>query len=175
MSDSEFFKIVPMELQEKAKGRANLVENLSRRSSILPGQSLLPLELTLHGALNDTEDINEDPESDVESATNALKPIPFPYKEVTNENLMNVRNRLGIIDLSFSGVDKDLFVGKYPEKYFTWTEKEQLLLVFAESFRKKFNEKYNYRKPLLLAPKNECGIQVSADVINSTLIARYLN
>lgn len=165
MSDSEFFKIIPMELQEKAQGRANLVESLSRRSSIYPGQSLFPLELTLTcgGAGNATDEIHEEEhESEVESAR-SLKTIQFPYKQVTNENLKNIRNRLGIIDLSFSGGagdHKQEFVDKYPVKYFTWTEKEQLLLVFAENFRRKFNESYSFRQPLMLAPRNECGIQV---------------
>lgn len=165
MSDSEFFKIVPMELQEKAKGRAELVDSLSRRSSIFPGQSssLLPLELTLIGANGATEDAIDEEEccsSEVESET-IPKPIAFPYKEVTNENLKHIRNRLGIIDLSFSGVNRDQFSDKYPVTYFTWTEKEQLLLAFAENFRRKFNEVYKWRKQLLLAPKNECGIQVN--------------
>lgn len=161
MSESEFFTIVPMELQEKAKGRANLVESLSRRSSIHPGQSLLPTELTL-GLIGPPEDIaEEEHDSEVESENNKPKSIPFPYKEVTNENLKNIRNRLNIIDLSFSNAHcHNQFLDKYPVKYYTWTEKEQLLLVFAENFRRKFNEIYKLRQPLMLAPKNECDIQV---------------
>lgn len=163
MSDSEFFKIVPMELQEKAKGRANLVESLSRRSSIMPGQSLLPMELTL-GLVGASDEIAEERDSEVESGNEDDKNpklISFPYKEMTNENLRNIRNRLGIIDLSFSsGINGDQFVNRYPVKYYTWTQKEQLLLVFAENFRRKFNDSYKLRQPLLLAPKNECGIQV---------------
>lgn len=159
MSDSEFFKIIPMELQEKALGRANLVEGLSRRSSIFPGQPLLPMELMLAGAIGTTDETLEDTEPEEESERN-ITIIPFAHKQVTNVNLKNIRNRLGIIDLSFSAVDPKGLVDKYPTQYFSWTEKEQLLLVFAENFRRKFNEMYHWRQPLILAPKNECGIQV---------------
>lgn len=164
MCESEFFKIVPMELQEKAMSRANLVDNLSRRSSIMPGQSLFPMELILTGD-DKNRAICEEEVSDAENESTP-KPIPFPYKEVTNENLMNIRNRLGIIDLSFSGVKRAQFVDKYPVTYYSWTEKEQLLLVFAENFRRKFNEKYKLRHSLLLAPKNECGIQVIGQIVH---------
>lgn len=165
MSDSEFFKIVPMELQEKAIGRANLVESLSRRSSIYPGQTLFPPELSLSGALAGVagvDDISEEAEEHDVDQENNVPAIPFPYGIVTNENLRNIRNRLGIIDLSFAQVDKDQFLDKYPVNYFTWTEKEQLLLVFAENFRRQFNDLYKLRRPLLLAPRNECGIQVNS-------------
>lgn len=153
MCESEFFKIVPMELQEKAMSRANLVESLSRRSSIFPGQNL-PLDFLLRG--NGTE-INEEQSEEEDSSRRAIE---FPYKEVTNENLRNIRNRLGIIDLSFSATRSNEFAAKYPPSYFTWTEKEQLLLVFAENFRRKYNEVFKLRLPLMLAPRNECGIQV---------------
>lgn len=156
MDDSEFFKIIPMELQEKALGRANLVEGLSRRSSIFPGQSLLPVELTLAGSMGTTEETHEDTESEADSE----RIIPFPHKQVTNANLKNIRNRLGIIQLSFTAIDPKGFVNNYPTQYFTWTEKEKLLLVFAENFRRKFSELYPWRQPIILAPKNECGIQV---------------
>lgn len=155
MCGSEFFKIIPMELQEKAMSRANLVESLSRRSSIFPGQNL-PLDFLLRGS--ETEINEEQSEVNESSRTN----IQFPYKEVTNENLWNIRNRLGIIDLSFSGIRSNEFVDKHPATYFTWTEKEQLLLVFAENFRRKYNELLKLRQPLMLAPKNECGIQVTS-------------
>lgn len=171
MCESEFFKIVPMELQEKAMSRANLVDNLSRRSSIMPGQSLFPMELILTGD-DKNRAICEEEVSDVENESTP-KPIPFPYKEVTNENLMNIRNRLGIIDLSFSGVKRAQFVDKYPVTYYSWTEKEQLLLVFAENFRRKFNEKYKLRHSLLLAPENECGIQVSGQIVSEGKKVQY--
>lgn len=162
MGDSEFFKIVPMDLQEKAKSRANLVDSLSRRSSIFPGQDLLALELALAGIGGSEDVLKEESESDVESGQGQRRAkIPFPYKEVTNEHLANIRDRLGIIDLSFTGVPgDDALADRFPVKYSTWTEKEKLLLVYAENFRRKFNQAYKLRQPLMLAPKNECGIQV---------------
>lgn len=75
MCESEFFKIVPMELQEKAMSRANLVDNLSRRSSIMPGQSLFPMELILTGD-DKNRAICEEEVSDAENESTP-KPIPF--------------------------------------------------------------------------------------------------
>lgn len=170
MGNSEFFKIVPMELQEKAMLRSNLVESLSRRSSIFPGHSPLDLVLGAVGSNNCDSDIpREEEEEDTgdkkSDVDNTPKPLPFPYKNLTNEKLKEIRNSLGIIDLSFTPVPSDEFVNVFPVTYYSWTEKEQLLLVFAENFRRQFNERYKWRPSLLMAPRNECGIQVIVQVL----------
>ncbi|XP_062503409.1 dynein regulatory complex subunit 7-like isoform X2 [Corticium candelabrum] len=46
-----------------------------------------------------------------------------------------------------------------PESYRRNTKKEQLVLSYAENFRRQFVQLYRDRKPLYLAPKNDCGVE----------------
>lgn len=48
-----------------------------------------------------------------------------------------------------------------PESYKSNSKKEQLLLSYADNFRRQFRQLYGDRKPLLLKPTNECGVAVS--------------
>jgi hypothetical protein len=47
-----------------------------------------------------------------------------------------------------------------PESYRSNSEKEELILTYAENFRRQYHHIYRDRKPLLLRPMNECGIPV---------------
>ena len=49
-----------------------------------------------------------------------------------------------------------------PESYRTNSKKEQLLLSYADNFTMQFKKLYGDRKPLLLRPLNECGVEVIA-------------
>lgn len=66
----------------------------------------------------------------------------------------------GKIDLSF--FENLQHNGKefLPLSYYTLSSKERLILLVAEAFRLKFITNYPTRRPLLLAPKNECDVQV---------------
>lgn len=48
----------------------------------------------------------------------------------------------------------------YPMSYKKNSEKEQLLLWYAENFRRQFSNTFPYRRPLLIACENECNVQV---------------
>lgn len=50
-----------------------------------------------------------------------------------------------------------------PNEYKSNNVKENLVLSFAENFRRQFVHLYRDRKPLLLNPLNECGTEVSLD------------
>ena len=48
----------------------------------------------------------------------------------------------------------------FPDSYRENTSKEKLVLAYAENFRRQFVHLYRDRKPLFLAPRNECGVEV---------------
>ena len=50
---------------------------------------------------------------------------------------------------------------EYPESYKENTNKEKLVLAYAENFRRQYVHLFRDRKPLFLNPLNECGIEVS--------------
>lgn len=51
-------------------------------------------------------------------------------------------------------------VNELPNEYKSNNVKENLVLSFAENFRRQFVHLYRDRKPLLLNPLNECGTEV---------------
>ncbi|UJR09242.1 hypothetical protein I4U23_013488 [Adineta vaga] len=48
---------------------------------------------------------------------------------------------------------------EYPGSYRTNSKKEESILIYAENFRHQYHHIYRHRKPLLLCPFNECGVQ----------------
>ncbi|CAD5124122.1 DgyrCDS12424 [Dimorphilus gyrociliatus] len=48
---------------------------------------------------------------------------------------------------------------KYPESYRVNTNKEKLCLLYAASYTRQYAQMYAKRKPLLLKPINECGVE----------------
>lgn len=62
--------------------------------------------------------------------------------------------------------------GKMPKSYSTLTHQESRLLAYAQDFQRVFEELYPHRRPLYLAPRNECG---AAKVVCTTLRPTQLN
>lgn len=83
-------------------------------------------------------------------------------KPVSNEKLKEIVAQLGLIHTNFPENQTPEFEGRkvFPSSYNTLNPKERLLLLFAENFRRQFNELYPERFPLVLAVANECGVQV---------------
>lgn len=81
---------------------------------------------------------------------------------VTEERLKQIQKELGLIRLSWPTVqmEDDSYLAQLPESYSTTTEKEKLLLWYAENFRKQYHTVYLDRRPLIMACDNECGVQV---------------
>lgn len=51
--------------------------------------------------------------------------------------------------------------GEFPESFKENLPKENLVLAYAENFRRQYVHLYRDRKPLFLNPVNECGVEVS--------------
>ncbi|XP_018311302.1 dynein regulatory complex subunit 7 [Mycetomoellerius zeteki] len=102
-------------------------------------------------------------EHDIEKSTSTVEEI-----------LQQVQRELCLIKLCWPDVSimtEDLYVRSLPNTYRCVSDKERLLLWYAENFRRQFHAKYANRRPLLLACENECRIQkfVSTSIKRSTL------
>lgn len=83
-----------------------------------------------------------------------------PPEPITLEKLKKLNSEFGTIYTCFPqrSLENDEF-SHLPVSYFTLSEKEKLLLLFAENFRRQFKEVYPSRRPLVLAVENECRVQ----------------
>lgn len=81
----------------------------------------------------------------------------------TEQILRQVQRELCLIKLCWSDIPitKDPYAQSLPDTYRCVTDKERLLLWYAENFRRQIHAKDANRRPLLLACENECGVQVS--------------
>ncbi|XP_037947146.1 coiled-coil domain-containing protein lobo [Teleopsis dalmanni] len=68
---------------------------------------------------------------------------------------------IGRIDLSFPETTQEFAntAECYLPSYYTHSSKERLILLYAENFRRQFCFLFPKRRPLVLAPYNECNIQ----------------
>uniref|UniRef100_A0A336LWC1 Dynein regulatory complex subunit 7 n=1 Tax=Culicoides sonorensis TaxID=179676 RepID=A0A336LWC1_CULSO len=116
------------------------------------------LEGRLSALLAMSNDYNLDETSNAAEA----EPVEeFAVNSITNEQLKSVGETLGRIHTCFPEISDVEFEGRndFPKSYKTLSLKERLLLLFAENFRRQYNEKHPNRKPLILCLENECGIQ----------------
>lgn len=83
--------------------------------------------------------------------------------ELTIEHVKQIQAELGIIRLCWPDIIEPEFEGRrdFPSSYTRNTNKEKLLLLYAENFRRQFHCKFPQRTALFLAAANECGLQVS--------------
>lgn len=82
----------------------------------------------------------------------------------TEETLRQVQRELCLIKLCWpevSPVTETDYTRSLPDSYRCVSDKERLLLWYAENFRRQFHARYPDRRPLLLACENECSVQVS--------------
>lgn len=91
----------------------------------------------------------------------APRDLPEPI-DITMEHLKQIKDELGIISLCWPEIKDPLFEDRahFPTNYLNNSNKEKLLLLYAENFRRQFVHKYPSRKPLFLAADNECGMKV---------------
>ncbi|XP_056633325.1 dynein regulatory complex subunit 7 [Diorhabda sublineata] len=85
--------------------------------------------------------------------------LPEPV-DLTHEHLKEIGYELGLIKMCWPEVLEPFFEDRtnFPMRYLKNNEKEKVLLLYTENFRKQFVQKFPDRKPLLLAAENECGI-----------------
>ncbi|XP_047537155.1 dynein regulatory complex subunit 7 [Vanessa atalanta] len=94
-----------------------------------------------------------------------ISPKIFGLKDVseplTIESLNNAIYELGVINLCWPEINEPVFETRtcFPKSYFINTNKERLLLAYAENFRRQFQFHYRSRRPLFLQAPNECGLQ----------------
>lgn len=82
---------------------------------------------------------------------------------LNSHHVKDVVHKLGLIKLCWPDISQYHFANKggFPESYISNSEKEKVLLLYAENFRLQFSQMYPSRRPLFLVCENECGIQVS--------------
>lgn len=87
----------------------------------------------------------------------------LPPVDLTLKDLTHIANELGLIKLCWPEIEHPEFENRvnFPESYLSNSNKEKLLLLYTENFRRQFGYKYPHRKQLFLASNNECGMQVS--------------
>ncbi|GJQ81044.1 hypothetical protein Trydic_g21853 [Trypoxylus dichotomus] len=102
----------------------------------------------------------EEPFISVFDILDAPRELPEPV-DLNLEHLKQIANELGLISLCWPDIKEVTFENRtnFPESYLKNTNKEKLLLFYAENFRRQFHYKYPNRKPLFLAADNECGQQ----------------
>ncbi|KAK4884515.1 hypothetical protein RN001_000786 [Aquatica leii] len=85
--------------------------------------------------------------------------LPEPI-DLTLDHVKQIQNELGIITLCWPDIKNPAFENRveFPESYVKNSNKEKLLLLYAENFRRQFDKLHPFRKPLLLACRNEVGI-----------------
>lgn len=90
------------------------------------------------------------------------------------DELLQFDDEHGTIRASLSEANIDVNLTYLTDSYYTYTNKEKLLLRYAEKFRKLFLEQYNNRHRLILALPNECNIQVNKNHFFWTKIDLFL-
>lgn len=121
-----------------------------------------------------TMDQNEISDSNVVSATfetieqsdsdeSIIQKSTLGQVQLNFDHLKDIIYELGLIKLCWPEIVQPVFEDRenFPDSYISNSDKEKVLLLYAENFRLQFCNKYPQRKPLFLACENECGIQVS--------------
>lgn len=87
----------------------------------------------------------------------------LPPIDLTIDIVDKMQKELGIISLCWPDLKEVKFEDRttFLESYLKNTDKEKLLLLYTENFRRQFVSKFPKRKPLFLSASNICGMQVS--------------
>ncbi|XP_020707821.2 dynein regulatory complex subunit 7 isoform X1 [Athalia rosae] len=135
-----------------------------RPTSISPGA--LAIDDVDGDEYDDREEKSEEEEAEEEDEE-SVGPI-----EITGAILGQIERELCVVRLAWPDITREDRRGKnLPASYRSTSDKEKLLLWYAENFRRQYRALYPDRKPPLLARDNECGTQkfVSTTIRRSTL------
>lgn len=107
------------------------------------------------------EEEEKEPFISIFEILDAPRNLPEPI-ELTTDILKEINTELGIITLCWPVLKDVEFENRtaFPRSYLENNEKEKLLLLYAENFRRQFQHRFPDRKQLFLASDNECGLQV---------------
>ncbi|KAJ8963257.1 hypothetical protein NQ318_018724 [Aromia moschata] len=100
--------------------------------------------------------------------------LPEPV-DLTLDHVKEIAYELGLIKLYWPEITDPFFEDRvnFPSSYLKNDDKEKLVLLYAENFRRQFCFKYPNRKPLLLACENECGMQCAQFVADQLKFEPY--
>ncbi|KAL1500752.1 hypothetical protein ABEB36_006198 [Hypothenemus hampei] len=130
-------------------------ENVYEKDSRLGSKTRVDEE-----CINEEEvELSEKPFSYID-CLDAPRQLPEPA-DITLEHLRSIVEEFGVIKLCWPELIDVNFMGRtqFPDKYLTNSNKEKLLLLYTENFRRQFCFKYPDRKQLMLVCANECGTQ----------------
>lgn len=144
--------------------QTNIDYFLCTRHKVVATMTSSQIELYLENEENLDEEESEEEEEYFPyiDILDAPRELPEP-REITPEIINDISTELGLIKLCWPTIDKPEFENRlnFPKHYTTNSNKEKLLLLYAENFRRQFCHRFPKRKPLYLASENECGLQVS--------------
>lgn len=110
------------------------------------------------------EDIITETEEEVIVEDEQLPEVDPPYvpAPIKIEDIDHAAEMIGVVHTNFPENKNPEFEGitNFPQRYYTISGKEKLLLLFAENFRRQQITKYPKRKPPVMVLKNECNVQV---------------
>lgn len=116
------------------------------------------------GGEYDGEEEEEEPFVSIFDILDAPRELETPI-DLNVDIVKRMQNQLGLITLCWPDRLRDgvVFEGRcnFPDSYLKNSDKEKLLLLYTENFRRQFAYKFPYRKPLFLSATNICDIQVS--------------
>ncbi|KAK3909340.1 Coiled-coil domain-containing protein lobo [Frankliniella fusca] len=78
---------------------------------------------------------------------------------INPQRLREIALELGVIKLCWPESNIQNERKYYPTSFSENSNKEKLLMWYAENFRQQFHHEFPNRRPLLLAVENECGLQ----------------
>lgn len=113
------------------------------------------------GPGKEDESEEEEKKQTIFDILDAPRELPPPEK-LSMGHLKQIQNELAILKLCWPVIKDPMFENRvnFPESYLRNSDKEKLLLLYAENFRKQYQRLFPNRKPLFLASDNEVGLQV---------------
>ncbi|XP_046490366.1 dynein regulatory complex subunit 7 [Neodiprion pinetum] len=157
-----------MESKSQVKFDQGAVSETFLKKSTRRSTFAVPGILAIDG---DHEYDEDESEGDGENKTRQESEYAGPF-EISAAILKQIQQELCLIQLSWPEIKYIDVEEKFlPSSYNNNSDKEKLLLWYAENFRKQYHTIYADRKPLLFARDNECGIHkfVSSSIRPSSL------
>ncbi|XP_046658488.1 dynein regulatory complex subunit 7-like [Homalodisca vitripennis] len=149
---SDYISETKEDIEEPSKASVSLFK-FDDRDSPFKQKS----EVDVNSLLGSEEYYSSDSKREIEH----FYPFGEQYIPLTSSIINDKKNKLGVIKLHWPTLDTKLpdSAKTFPETYIKNSNKEKVLLLYAENFRKQYHANFPTKKPLLLAAENECGIQ----------------
>ncbi|KAJ2953435.1 hypothetical protein O0L34_g1026 [Tuta absoluta] len=169
LTAGQIVKKTSIEDDKDTKPSSIQLERKDRADSGVPGMSSLDV-----GGLDTVIELNEAADNDIDRPIEVGDfiedpPRIFSLKDIleplTIESLKNAIYEMGVVNLCWPEITEPVFETRksFPESYYKNSNKERLLLAYAECFRRQYHFRYHkkpfYRKPLFLQCPNECELQ----------------